>query len=203
MKQIITIQHAQSEHHVNGMMGGWNDWELTPLGHGQAQRIGERLGAELAGQSVKIFSSDLKRAAQTAAPLAKRLGLVVEYRKELRERNHGPETMGKSSQWFAEHKGRDRYIDDRPLPGSETRREMYQRLEPICREVLEQPEDTVILVSHGGALMVWNCLWLGLPPETMDQCSIRGKASSVSFFDIYDGWCRRILRVGDLSYSRE
>ena len=29
MKQIITIQHCQSEHHVTGMMGGWNDWDLT------------------------------------------------------------------------------------------------------------------------------------------------------------------------------
>ena len=47
MKRIITIQHCQSEQHINGMMGGWNDWELTELGSLQARRIGERLGAEL------------------------------------------------------------------------------------------------------------------------------------------------------------
>ncbi len=37
MKRIITIQHCQSEQHINGMMGGWNDWELTELGHAQAR----------------------------------------------------------------------------------------------------------------------------------------------------------------------
>lgn len=43
MKRVITIQHCQSEQHVNGIMGGWNDWELTELGREQARRIGERL----------------------------------------------------------------------------------------------------------------------------------------------------------------
>ncbi len=31
MKQIITIQHCQSQQHLNGMMGGWNDWDLRNL----------------------------------------------------------------------------------------------------------------------------------------------------------------------------
>lgn len=203
MKRIITIQHTQSEHHINGMMGGWNDWELTELGKEQARRIGERLGAELAGQSVKIYSSDLKRAMQTAAPLAQKLGVEVECRQELREHNDGPSVMGKSAQWFAEHRSKVRYIDDRPLPEAETRREMYQRLKPICREVLERPEDTVVLVSHGGTLMVWNTLWLDMPPEMLNQCSIRGRPGAIGEFDIYDGWCRRIIRIGDLSYIRD
>ena len=203
MKRIITIQHCQSEHHVNGMAGSWNDWNLTELGREQARRIGERLGAELADRSVKIYSSDLKRAAQTAAPLAERLGIEVEYRRELRERSHGPSSMGKTGRWFRENQGRDRMVDDRPLPGSETRREVYQRLLPICREALDRPEDTVVLVSHGGTLMVWNILWLGLPPESMEHCSIRGTAGAIGEFDVYDGWSRRILRIGDLSYIRE
>lgn len=203
MNQIITIQHCQSQQHVNGMMGGWNDWELTTLGQEQARRIGARLGAELAGQSVKILSSDLKRAAQTAAPLAEALGISVEYRQALRERHHGPSSMGQTQQWFREHRGRDRYIDDRPLPGSETRREMYRRLEPICQEALECQEDTVVLVSHGGALMVWNALWLGLPPESMDTCSLRGRPGGVSWFDVYEGCFRRITCLGDLSYIND
>lgn len=204
MKRIITIQHCQSEQHINGMMGGWNDWDLTELGRKQAQRIAERLGAELSGQSVKIYSSDLKRAAHTAAPLAERLGIEVEYRKELREKNFGPLVMGKTKEWYREHCDNfgDR-VDDRCIKGAETKREMYERLLPICQEVLDRPEDTVVLVSHGGALMVWNSLWLGLPPEKLDQCSIGGKAGTIGEFDVYGGWCRRILRIGDLSYIRD
>lgn len=204
MKRIITIQHCQSEHHVNGMMGGWNDWELTELGREQARRIGERLGAELAGQSVKIYSSDLKRAAQTAAPLAERLGIGIEYRKELREKNFGPLVMGKTKEWYREHC--DNFgdkIDDRCISGAETKREMYQRLVPICQEILERPEDTLVIVAHGGILSVWNILWLGLPPETMDHCGIFGKAGAVGEFDEWNGWERRILRAGDISYIKD
>lgn len=204
MKRVITIQHCQSEQHVNGMMGGWNDWELTELGREQARRIGERLGAELAGQPVKMYSSDLKRAAHTAAPLAEQLGLEVEYRKELREFNGGPLVMGKSKAWYREHC--DNFgdkIDERSMPGAETKREVYERLMPFCREVQERPEDTVVLVSHGGALSVWNILWLGLPPEVMNSCGIFGKAGAVGEFDVYRGWEHRILRIGDTSYIRD
>jgi len=28
-KNIITIQHPESIHHTNGMIGSWTDWELT------------------------------------------------------------------------------------------------------------------------------------------------------------------------------
>ncbi len=202
MKQIITIQHCQSQQHVNGMMGGWNDWELTELGREQAKRLGERLGLELVGQSVKIYSSDLKRAAQTAGPLAEKLGLEVEYRKELRELNGGPQLQGRSKAWYREYRQNCGFqVDERPLPGMETKRELYRRLESICQEVIARPEDTVILVSHGGALMVWNIHWLGLPPETMNTCGIQGKAGAVGVFDCFEGsGMRRITRIGDLSY---
>ena len=140
MKQILTIQHCESIHHTNGMVGSWTDWDLTERGRRQAQNIADNLAPELLGQSVKIYSSDLKRAAQTAAPLAEKLGLEIEFRQELRERNLG-EAVGKSAQWYREHRGPERpgdYIDVRPFPSAETEREVYQRLEPLCREVLDR-----------------------------------------------------------------
>ena len=50
MKNIITIQHTQSVHHTNGMVGSWTDWDLTDLGARQARRIGQRLKAQIGGQ---------------------------------------------------------------------------------------------------------------------------------------------------------
>lgn len=41
MKTIITIQHTQSVHHTNGMVGSWTDWDLTELGINQAINIGK------------------------------------------------------------------------------------------------------------------------------------------------------------------
>lgn len=56
MKTIITIQHTQSVHHTNGMVGSWTDWELSELGRVQAQRIGENLKPELIEKKVMMYS---------------------------------------------------------------------------------------------------------------------------------------------------
>ena len=44
---------------------------------------------------------------------------------------------------------------------------------------------------------------LGLPPEVMNTCGIFGKAGAMGEFNIYEGWERRIVRAGDLSYIRD
>ena len=71
MKTIITIQHTQSVHHTNGMIGSWTDWELSELGVNQAKNIGEKLKAELEGKEFVMYSSDLLRAKQTAEIVGK------------------------------------------------------------------------------------------------------------------------------------
>lgn len=62
MKQIITVQHTQSVHYTNGMLGAWTDWDLTELGKKQAANIGRALKEELGAQKFILYSSDLKRA---------------------------------------------------------------------------------------------------------------------------------------------
>jgi len=57
MKHIITVQHTQSVHHTNGMVGSWTDWDLTKLGKKQADSIGKKLEEELAGKTVIIYKS--------------------------------------------------------------------------------------------------------------------------------------------------
>lgn len=46
MKSIITVQHTQSVHHLNGMVGSWIDWPLSDKGKDQAETMGERLKKE-------------------------------------------------------------------------------------------------------------------------------------------------------------
>ena len=43
MKTIILVQHTESEHHINGHIGAWQDWNLTAKGREQAFKIGEWL----------------------------------------------------------------------------------------------------------------------------------------------------------------
>ena len=149
MKTIITIQHTQSVHHTNGMVGSWTDWDLSELGVQQAKRIGEKLKTELAGKEFVMYSSDLKRAKQTADNVGEYLGVVPILRSELRERNLG-RCCGKSVYWLRENlEQQERTIDDRLFSDAESRRDEWNRLKPFFDEMMSNEEDNIIIVSHG------------------------------------------------------
>ena len=127
MKKIITIQHTQSIHHTNGMVGSWTDWELSEQGIEQANRIGKKLKEELAGKSFVMYSSDLLRAKQTAENVGKHLNLTPVLRKELRERNLG-RCCGKSVQWMKENKEMYELIFSRLTALEKENKELKERV---------------------------------------------------------------------------
>jgi probable phosphoglycerate mutase len=98
MKNIIAIQHTQSIHHTNGMIGSWTDWDLSELGIEQARRIGERLSFEIANKQYVMYSSNLLRAKHTAEIVGSSLNITPILSDILRERNLG-EAVGKSKEW--------------------------------------------------------------------------------------------------------
>ena len=200
MKTIITIQHTQSIHHTNGMVGSWTDWELSELGVQQANRIGEKLQAELSGRKFVMYSSDLLRAKQTAENVGKYLGLTPILRTELRERNLG-KCCGKSVQWLRENlEMQEKTIDDRLFSDAESRRDEWNRLKPFFDEVMASNDENIIIVSHGDLLSVFNTMFLGLTVETLDTSEIFGLAGGVSYMFENDEGKRVIKRLSDMSY---
>ena len=211
MKQIITIQHTQSEHHVNGMVGSWTDWPLTKKGREQAERIAARLLPHLAGREWTLYASDLLRAQQTAAPLAALLKKEPALRMELRERNLGP-AVGKSVQWLRENlEMQERTVDDRLFREAESRRDAWNRLAPFFGEIMASPEENIILVSHGDLLSIFNAMFLGLPVEAMNSLDLYGLAGGVSFLHVAEDRAdpgttkgkRVIRRLSDMSFVAE
>lgn len=200
MKTIITIQHTQSVHHTNGMVGSWTDWELSELGVKQAEKIGEKLKTELQGRKFVMYSSDLLRAKQTAENVGKYLGISPQLRKELRERNLG-KCCGKSVQWLRENQEQqERTVDDRLFSDAESRRDEWNRLKPFFDEIMSNDEEDIIIVSHGDLLSVFNTMFLNLDVETINSCEMFGLAGGVSYmFENNDGK-RFIKRISDLSY---
>jgi len=196
MKNIITIQHTQAVHHCNGMIGSWTDWELTGLGKEQAKNIGRKLSAELKGHDYQIYSSDLIRAKQTAEPLARHMGVGIEYFKNLREHNLG-DAVGKSKQWAKENELPVNSFGDRQFPGAESWREFWTRVSNVFHDIIDDDAKKIILVSHGGTLAVLQQIWLGLD---IQDCKF-GRAGSVSFMEINDKGERSITRINDMSYT--
>lgn len=203
MKRIITIQHTQSVHHTNGMIGSWTDWDLTDLGKEQANNIGIKLKEELSKDSVYVmYSSDLKRAKQTAEIVGEHLNLKPIINEALRERNLGS-AVGKSVQWLRENQTAwEKTIDDRCIPDVESRRETWNRLEPFYNEIMSSDDENIIIVSHGDTLSIFNAMWLGLKPEDLNNCDLFGLAGGVSYF-IEDNSGKHIIkRLSDMSYVK-
>lgn len=94
---LYVIAHAEATHHVERRVGGWYDSELTARGHAQARRTGAVLHSRISGEPL-IYSSDLKRASQTAADIAEVFGIDFEASSDLRELSCGV-AEGKSSDW--------------------------------------------------------------------------------------------------------
>ena len=65
-KTIIMVQHTESEHHLNGMIGACYDWEFTENGKKQANKIGQWLSSVWNIEEFHMYVSDRKRALQTA-----------------------------------------------------------------------------------------------------------------------------------------
>ena len=202
MKTIITIQHTQSIHHTNGMVGSWTDWALTECGIQQADRIGKNLKQELAGKTFVMYSSDLLRARQTAELVGKHLGSTPVLRSELRERNLG-KCCGKSVQWLREHQEMDeKTVDDRLFSDAESRRDEWNRLKPFFDEIMSSPDENIIIVSHGDLLSVFNIMFLGLNVEAMNNCELFGFAGGVSYLLENNDGKRLIKKLSDMSYIR-
>ncbi|MBR5310493.1 MAG: histidine phosphatase family protein [Oscillospiraceae bacterium] len=202
MKTIITIQHTESVHHTNEMVGSWTDWELSENGKSQAKNIGKNLAAELS-QKYTIYSSDLLRAKQTAETVGKYLNSSPIYKTELRERNLG-EAVGKSVQWLRENMEKpERTVDDRLFPSAESRRDEWNRLKPFFDEITSNGEEHIIIVSHGDLLSVFNAMWLGLPVEFLEKAELFGVSGGVSFLFENSEGKRFIKKMSDTSYMKQ
>ena len=189
-KIIYTVQHTQSEHHVNGYVGAWGNWNLTELGKEQAHKIGEWLAShEGCDATFKMYSSDLNRAAQTAEQIQKVLALPdtsLIKTQALREINLG-EGNGKSRDWYNEHvaPAPQKYNPDfRSFPDAENDMELWSRLYSFYAQFISSSDEKIIIVSHGGALSFLISMIMGDSFEDRQKRNVFGRSGSVSRFII-------------------
>ena len=85
---VYLIRHGQTFHNIEGRISGQLEAELTPDGIKQAETTAENLQKTGIPYDA-ILCSPLSRAKNTAAPIAKALGIPVFYDKGLLELNYG------------------------------------------------------------------------------------------------------------------
>lgn len=171
---VLLIRHAQTDWNKTGRWQGHIDIPLNEKGHYQADLLAQRL----ANWPIKaIYTSDLKRATQTAAPIGAKLGLVPVKEPALRERNGGSYqgmTGEELQARFGEEWRRVRQDGFAP-PNGESSLELAVRMNTAFQQIVSQHEwDMIAVVSHGGALRVLISHILGLPLGRPASFSLRG-----------------------------
>lgn len=181
-KTIIMVQHTQSQHHVNGMIGAWGDWELTQLGKSQAYEVGKWLLREGCDKGYVMYTSDLKRALQTAAEINKTLCLRLVETDAIREVNAG-RGNGQSREWYNANKRPEEegyHPDYKPFEDAESDRDLWNRLYPFFRQIISGPEEKILIVSHGTALSFLQSMLMGDSFRDIARRRFNGSGGSVS-----------------------
>jgi len=203
MKNIITIQHTQSIHHTNGMVGSWTDWDLSELGKEQAENLGKNISSEINDKKYVMYASDLLRAKHTAEIIAGHLNIIPIVTNVLRERNLGV-AIGKSVQWLRENMVcQEKTVDDKMFHDAESRREVWKRLLPFYQKIMQSKDENIIIVSHGDTLSIFNTMWLGLSVEKLNEIDLFGRAGGVSFMQESIDGKHKIFKLSDMSYIRK
>ena len=183
--RLILVRHGETVWNAEHRYQGMTDLPLSARGTLQARALAARLAAEPIDL---IYSSDSKRAWQTAEEIATIQGAKVLREPRLREMSFGiwegltyPELRERYPKALAEWQ---REILGTAPPGGESLGELAVRVEAMLDDLRGLDEiETVLLVSHGGPLRVLLCLALGLAPA--DYWRFRVDPGSVSELCLY------------------
>lgn len=179
---VLLIRHGTTPRVGKGLTGWLPGHSLDENGRKQADHLSGRLAAV---PLTAIYSSPLERAAETAAPLARRLGLEVQIREEFGEVHFG-DWQGKD---FGEIERDSRWSPfnsyrsfTRP-PGGEMMLETQARMVRGLLNLLEAHENEIVAVfSHADAIKSALMHFLGIPLDFHTRLEILPASISVVDF---------------------
>ena len=180
---VFLIRHGMTSRVGKGLTGWLPGHSLDETGRRQADDLASRLAA---APLSAIYSSPLERAVETAAPLARRLGLEVQLREDFGEVRFG-DWQGKD---FGEIKQDSRwnlfnsYRSFTRAPQGELMLETQARMLRGLLNVVETHTDqTVAVFSHADAIKSALMHFLGMPLDFHHRLEIL--PASISILDFY------------------
>ncbi len=175
MTELLFIRHGETDWNRQQRFQGQIDVPLNAHGQQQALRLAQRLAAD---KYDALFSSDLQRAQQTAAPLADAWGLPVTTLAGFREQHFGmlegldvPTIQAQHPalwQHWLQQRG------DYALPGGgESLQQFHDRVLAAVQALLARNAGArIAVVTHGGVLdMLWRSAQC-LPLNGLRNCEI-------------------------------
>ena len=167
MGTLLIVRHGETEWNAEGRIQGHTDIGLSENGAQQARSLGQRL----ADRQIDVaYSSALKRTSETARLALGHRNVVLNETPRLREYHKGifeGMTLTEIQTQFPDEYPKYLEKDLSYAPeGGETTRDVSTRMASIFQEIkAKHLDETVLVVSHGGALRAAMVSLLGMPLE--------------------------------------
>ncbi len=176
---LILVRHGQSQANLEARFAGHWNIPLTEMGHAQAENTARFLSDYPID---RIYSSDLCRSMETAAPLSLRTGLSVIPDPELREINAGLWEGKKFSELqteFPESYGvwLSRVGEAHPEEGESVAAQSVRICQAVERILSKERGRCVALFTHAMPIRLLTAHWEGIPVEELHRVSLFGNAS--------------------------
>jgi probable phosphoglycerate mutase len=153
MTTFLLARHGETAWNRERRWQGNSDIPLNDVGRRQAEELADRLADE---RLAAIYSSDLLRAYETAAAVARRKGMEVIVEPDLREIHLGSWeglTTVELEERFPEDIVRWRAGELVVGRGGETHEQLRERVLAAAERIAAaHADDQVLVVSHGGAV---------------------------------------------------
>jgi broad specificity phosphatase PhoE len=137
--EIVFETHALSEDNERGIATGWLPGRLSTHGRALAIELGQRRRHD---GITAVFTSDLRRAVETAELAFGEATIAILHDWRLRECDYG---YGNGTSAADLHRNRGRYIDE-PYPGGESWRQAVHRVGGVLRDLPTRWDGQRILV---------------------------------------------------------
>lgn len=199
MNDILLLRHGQTLWNIEGRIQGHGDSPLSAEGLAQADALARRLGAE---RPDMLYTSDLGRARQTMAPIARATGLVPRVDPDLRERCYGVfegrtwlEIEREFPREYEAHLGRSPAVK---AEGGESMLEFYERAVGAITRIAENAAGAkVVILAHGGVLGMLYRHIANIPLAAPRTYAVPN--ACINRFRFRSGiWC--VIAWGDLSH---
>ena len=182
--KLILVRHGETDWNAQGRCQGFSDMELSDRGKDQVELLALSLKDEPLDA---VYSSDLKRAVETAEVIAGYHGVSVETDKNLREMNQG-ELEGLT---FVDI--RERYAEllsdwtaspeKVRIPDGESLKEVQERAWGSIQGIYKSHlDETVVVVSHNLTIITLLCKFMGIGLSEFRRFKIHASSKSVVAF---------------------
>lgn len=208
VRRVSVVTHPEATHHVDGLVGGQFDSDLTARGARHAEAIAPALRARVdPAARVAVVTSDLRRARRTAAAVGAALGVEPLLDARLREKSYG-EAGGRPQAWLDARfvpppAVGDRLRHDDGAPGGETRLDVAVRVYRAMTDLLARDDDELVVVTHGFTTSLVVAAWIGMPVEAAGHVAFPVPSGSITTLR-EDGFFhnRAVVSVGDTAHLR-